>query len=98
MIDSGSLINSSVTARGPFPGLMSLSFSCAQGVKGGASNPSGAVPPVPESQVPVRSRWGAGAGFAADGEAFRGNPGLFQVCASATPGKHINMKDEATIK
>jgi hypothetical protein len=49
--------------------------------------------------VPVRSRRGAGAGFAEDGcEAFRGNPGLFQVCASVTPDEQINAAAEATIK
>src|SRR5437016_4839554 len=89
MIGYGSLMNSSVTARGPFPGLMSLSLSSAQGVKGAATCPTPAVPAAPASQVPVRLRGGAGDGFADGCEAFRGNPGLFQVCESMTPDEHI---------
>src|SRR3989442_86023 len=53
MIDSGSLMNSSVTALGPFPGLMSLSLSWAQGVNVAATVPGPWIAPAPACQVPV---------------------------------------------
>src|SRR5262245_43806488 len=90
MVLSGSLISLSWTALGPLPGFISLSLSCDHGVNGDATCPGPEIPALPESQIPLRSRRGAGADGAWEGpKADCGNPGLSQVCAIERPGAEI---------
>ena len=88
-------MSSSVTALGPFPGLISLSLSSAHGVKGAPTCPGPEMPSRPASQIPVRSRRGAGPdGDGDDSNADLGNPMPFQVCARAGPDDEIRAVNE----
>src|SRR5688572_5960598 len=91
-------MNCSVTARGPLPGFISLSFSSAHGVNGDATCPGPEIPALPASQIPLRSRRGAGVAEEGSLKADWGNPGLSHVCASDRPGNEIRVAIEATIE
>ena len=70
MVDSGSLISAIGAILAPSPALWVLPFASPQGVSGEVVYPRAPMPAPPASQMPVRSRRGAG-GAGADGVSFR---------------------------
>src|SRR6185503_6372269 len=93
MVDSGSLISETLTLRLPLPGLLrdaNCSPSGVNGARAAASSFScGAplTPAAPASQIPERSRRGAGPPDGIDLNSSGVRPGEFQTCPSPSDGR-----------
>src|SRR5882672_4030764 len=94
IVDNGSLSSETDTSREPFPGLLALDICSPRAVKGAATCPVGWMPPAPASQVPDRSRRGAGADGPAGGPA---NPELFHGFIWARVRTEVNTGIETTM-
>src|SRR5258705_1611342 len=95
IVDNGSLSSVTDTIRVPFPGLLAAALCAPSVVKGAAICPVGWMPPLPASQVPDRSRRGAGA--VAAGGAPGANPALFHGCTWARVREDARIAMAATI-